>query len=330
MRRRDFITLLGSAVASWPLATRAQQWEVPVIGWLAVGPFGPNSLGGVAFRQGLARAGYVEGRDISIEFRSAMYQLSLLSGLAADLVDRKVAVIVTSGSPACAIAAKAATQTIPIVFIVNDDPRNYGLVSSLNRPEANVTGVNFLAGELTGKRLSLLLELLPNTTTIACLLGPPGVTIFENRRKDILAAAHALGREVIVVPVQQLDFDAAFATIVERRAGALVVGDYTLFADPIHRRKILEFTARHAIPAIYADARYAAEGGLMSYGTDFAALFHQLGADYVGPILKGAKPADLPVKQPTKFEFVINLKTAKAMGVTVPRVLLTAATQLIE
>jgi putative ABC transport system substrate-binding protein len=330
MKRRDFITLLGCSVAFWPLTTRGQPRKVPVIGWLTVGPFGPNSPNGAAFRQGLAGAGYAAGQDVEIEFRSAGYQLSLLSGLAADLVDRKVAVIITSGSPACAIAAKAATPTIPVVFVVNEDPRKYGLVGSLNRPEANVTGMNFFAGELTGKRLNLLLELIPKTTTIACLLGPPGVTIFEDRRKDILAAAQALGRDVIVVPVYQFDFDTAFATIVQRGAGALIVGDYTSFADPTNRRKILELAARHNIPAIYADARFAADGGLISYGTDFAALFHELGANYVGRILKGAKPADLPVQQPTKFELVINLKTAKALGLRIPRVLLAAATQVIE
>lgn len=330
MRRRDFITVLGCAVASWPLTTHGQQRKVPVIGWLAVGPFGPNSLTGAALRQGLAEAGYAEGRDVDIEFRSAGFQLSLLPELAADLVDRKVAVIITSGSPAAALAAKAATPTIPIVFVINEDPRKYGLVGSLNRPEANVTGVNFLDGELTGKRLSLLLELIPSTTTIACLLGPPGVTIFEDRRQDMLAAAQALGRDVIIVPVNRFDFDTAFATIVQRHAGALVVGDYTLFADPTNRRKILEFAASHNIPAIYANAGFAAAGGLVSYGTDFAVLFHELGAHYVGQILKGAKPTNLPVQQATKFELAINLKTAKAMGLVIPRVLLAAATQVIE
>jgi len=254
----------------------------------------------------------------------------LLSGLAADLVSREVAVIVANSSPSAALAAKAATSTIPIVFITPDDPRKYRLVASLNRPEGNVTGMNFLVGELAGKRLQLLSELVPQTTTIAYLSGPPNSVIFENMRSDILAAARALGRDLFIVPVVQGDYDAAFATIVERQAGALIVGDYTIFFSPPSRRKILELAARHNLPAMYPNAAFAEDAGLMSYGPDPAALYRRLGSDYVGRILKGTKPADLPVQQPTKFELVINLKTARTMGLTIPRVLFAAATQVID
>jgi putative tryptophan/tyrosine transport system substrate-binding protein len=325
MRRREFITLLASAALPWSLAVRAQQPKIPVIGWLILGQFGPAG----AFRQGLAEAGYVEGRNVAIEFRSAN-QSPLLSGLAADLVSREVAVIVANGSPSAALAAKAATSTIPIVFITPDDPRKYGLVASLNRPEGNLTGINFLVAELAGKRLQLLSELVPQTTTIAYLAGPPNSVVFENLRSDILAAARALGRDLFIVPVVQGDYDAAFTTIVERRAGALIVGDYTIFFAPPNRRKILELAARHNIPAMYPNVAFAEDGGLMSYGPDATALYRRLGSDYVGRILKGTKPTELPVQQPTKFELVINLKTAKAMGLTIPRVLFAAATQVIE
>jgi putative tryptophan/tyrosine transport system substrate-binding protein len=266
---------------------------------------------------------------VAIEFRLTN-QLSLLPGLAADVVSREVAVIFANGSPSAALAAKAATSTIPIVFISPEDPRKYGLVASLNRPEGNVTGMNFLVAELAGKRLQLLSELVPQTTTIAYLSGPQNSVVFENLRSDILAAARALGRDLFIVPVVQGDYDAAFRTIAERRAGALIVGDYTIFYVPPNRSKILELATRHNIPAIYPNVVFAEDGGLMSYGAEALALYRRLGSDYVGRILKGTKPADLPVQQPTKFELVINLKTAKAMGLTVPRVLFAAATQVIE
>jgi putative ABC transport system substrate-binding protein len=327
MERREFITLLGSAAVSCPLAARAQQAKYLVIGWLslALGQFWSAD----AFRQGLADAGFIEGRNVAIEFRLAM-QGPPLSGFAADLVSREVAVIVANGSPSAALAAKAATSTIPIVFVSPDDPRKYGLVASLNRPEGNVTGINFLVAELAGKRLQLLRELVPQATTIAYLSGPPNSVVFENQRDDILAAARALGRDLFIVPVVQADYDAAFATILERRAAALIVGDYTIFRAPPNRRKILGLAARHNIPAIYPVALFPGEGGLMSYGPDTDALYRQLGADYVGRILRGAKPSDLPVQQPNKFEFVINLKTAKALGLTIPRLLLATATQVID
>jgi ABC-type uncharacterized transport system substrate-binding protein len=324
MKRREFITLLGSAAVSWPLPARAQQPRIPVVGWLAVVRFGSAD----SFRQGLADAGYVDGRNVAIEFRLAN-QLSQLSGLAVDLVSREVAVIFAN-VPSAALAAKAATSTIPIVFISPEDPRKYGLVARLNRPEGNVTGINFRVAELAGKRLQLLSEIVPQGTTIAYLSGPPNSVVFENLRNDIVAAARTLGRELLVVPVSQGDYDAAFSTIVELRAGALIVGDYTIFFTPPNRKRIVEFATRHEIPAIYPNVVFAEDGGLMSYGPDAVALYRRIGSDYVGQVLKGAKPADLPVQQPSKFEFVINLKTAKAMGLTLPRILLAAATQVIE
>jgi putative ABC transport system substrate-binding protein len=327
MKRREFITLLGSAVASWPLPARAQQNGMPVIGLLSLGFASPNSM--AAFRQGLAEAGYIESNNVAIEFRSANLDNSLLPRLVADLVARKVDVIVTTGSPSVAVAAKAAASKIPIVFNVLDDPRKYGLVASLNRPEGNLTGMNFLGTELAGKRLNLLIEVVSKTATIAYLSRPTNPS-FAAQRSDMLAAAHALGRDIFIAPVEESDFDAAFATIAQRRAGALIVGNYAFFVVPSHREQILELAGRYKIPAIYPDTIYTVRGGLMSYNADILAIWRQLGSHYVGQILRGAKPADLPVQQPSKFEFVINVRTAKALGLTIPRTLLAAATKLIE
>jgi putative ABC transport system substrate-binding protein len=329
IRRRGFITLLGGATV-WPLAAGAQQQrKTPTIGWLGIGPYGPNSPAAIAFRQGLAEAGYTEPRNVAIEFRVAN-QLSSLPGMAADLVSREVAVILATGSPSAALAAKVATSTIPVVFVTVDDPRKYGLVATLNRPEGNATGMNFFSAELVGKRLNLLVEFVPAMTKIAYLSGPPSSPVFDNFSNDILKAARALGRDMIIVPVAGRDYDAAFTTIAGQRAGALIVGDYAVFYVPADRGRILELAAKHAIPTIYPIRAFAANGGLMSYGADPLALYHQLGADYVGRILKGTRPGDLPVRQPTKFEFVINLKAAKALGVVVPPILFTFATEVIE
>jgi ABC-type uncharacterized transport system substrate-binding protein len=330
MRRREFITLVGCAAAAWPLAARAQQPGMPVIGFLGLGSPDQNAAFGAAFRQGLAEAGYVPGQNVKIEFRWANYQLSLLPRLAADLVDRKVAVIVTTGSPYAALAAKAATSTIPIVFAISEDPVKYGLVTSLGRPGGTVTGINFLTAELAGKQLNLLLELIPQATTIAYLSAPSDSPIFEDRKNDMLAAGRALGREIIVVEVPHLDFEAAFATLVEQRADALIVGSFTVFFDPRNRDKILELAARHKITAMYPNRGYAVRGGLMSYDSDVLTAVRQLGSHYVGKILKGTKPIDLPVMQPTKFKLVINLKTAKALGLQVPDKLLALADEVIE
>jgi putative ABC transport system substrate-binding protein len=288
----------------------------------------PDSPGN-PFLESLAKFGYVPGRNLAIEFRGADFQNSILPQLAADLVARKVAVIVTQGSPSAAVAAKAATSTIPVVFMLDEDPIEYGLVASFNRPGGNVTGVTFLTAELAAKRLNLLLE-FPQVTAVGYLCPPSGAPIVQARISEILAAGRAMGREIIVLEVRRLDFEAAFTTLVERRAGALIVGNYLLFAAvPSNHYKILELAARYKVPTIYTDRGFSANGGLMSYGSDRRDIQRQAGL-YVGRILKGERPADLPVLQPTKFEFVINLKTAKALGLTVPETLLATATEVIE
>jgi len=318
------MTLLGGAVASWPLAAPAQQTGTPVIGVLGLGPR-PNSVFVDGFRQGLAEAGYVPGQNVSIEFRWADNPLSLPRH-AAELVDRKVDVIVTTGSPYAAVAAKHATLTIPIVFGLSEDPRKYGLVTSLSRPGGNVTGITFLTSELVGKWLNLLLDLIPQPSTIA-YLSFPDAPVAEDHKRDMLAAGRALGREIIVSEVRRFDFGATFTTLVEQRADALVVGSFTVFAQ--NRKKIVELAARDQVPAIYPSAQYVIDGGLMSYGTGSSGV-RELARNYVGQILKGTKPADLPVQRPSKFEFVINLKTATAMGLTIPRTLFATATEWIE
>jgi putative ABC transport system substrate-binding protein len=328
MRRRDFITLLGGA-ATWPLAARAQQPVTPVIGFLGLGPPRPQSPLVAALLERVAGAGYVAGRNVAIEFRWANFHPPLLPRLAAELVGRQVAVIVTQGSPYAALAAKAATSTIPIVFGITEDPVKYSLVASLNRPGGNVTGRTSLGTDLAAKRLDLLLKLVPQVTKVGYLSGPSESPVFKVARSEMLAAGSALGREIIVAEVRHLDFEAAFATLVEQRAGALMVGNFTLFGtERRNRDKILELTARHKIPTMYPGRFYVINGGLMSYDADLV-LFRQVGA-YVGRILSGAKPSDLPVQQPTKFELVINLKTAKALDLTVPPILHAIADEVIE
>jgi putative ABC transport system substrate-binding protein len=326
LRRREFIVALGGAAAVWPLTARAQQPAMPVIGYLDFAPNPPNSPRGRAFLEGLAQSGYVPGRNLAIEFRGAEFQDSILRRHAADLVALKVAVIVTIGSQSAAIAAKAATSTTPIVFILDEDPIEYGLVASLNQPGGNVTGVTFLTTEVAAKRLNLLLELVPQANTVGFLCIPSPYV--DARIREMLAAGRALGREVIVLEVRGLDFEAAFATIAEQRVGALIVGNYALFFDPSNRHKILELATRDRVAAIYPSRQYAINGGLMSYGVSSE---HARNAGlYTGRILKGEKPADLPVMRPTKLELVINLKTARAVGLTIPRVLLAAADEVIE
>jgi putative tryptophan/tyrosine transport system substrate-binding protein len=325
MGRREFISLLGSTAVAWPLAVRAQQNGMPVIGFLSFGLPAPNMV--AAFRQGLAEAGYIEGKNVTIEFRSADRQN--MPRLADDLVARKVDVIVTTGSPSAAIAAKDATSAIPIVFSLGQDPVQYDLVTRLSRPGGNVTGITTVSSSLAGKRLNLLLELIPQAATIAYLSGPSGSPIFEELKSDMLAAGRALGRKIVVSEVRGLDFETAFTTLIEQQAGALLVGGFTVFGGN-NRVKIVERAARHKIAAMYPNRPFVVDGGLMSYGADQVASFRQLALNYVGPILKGAKPADLPVQQPTKFELVINVKTAKALGLTIPRTLYAAASELIE
>jgi putative ABC transport system substrate-binding protein len=327
MKRREFITLLGSAAASWPLKAWGQQTGMPVIGILSFTPENPRFT--VAFRQGLFEAGYVLGQNVAIEFRSADNKLSLLPQLAADLVDRKVAVIVTTASAYAAVAAKEATSTIPIVFTLGDDPVKYGLVTSLSRPGGNVTGMTFLTGDLAGKRLNLLRDLIPEAIKVGYLSLPPipGAPVIDEMRSDMFAAGRALGREIILSEVRGFDYEAAFTTLVQQRVGALIVGGFTVFLP--NRKKIVELAAHHKIAAAYPDRQYVVAGGLMSYGAG-GHVVRFLARNYVGQILKGAKPADLPVQQPTQFDLVINLKTAKALGLTIPRTLFATATELIE
>jgi putative tryptophan/tyrosine transport system substrate-binding protein len=325
MRRREFIAGLGSA-AAWPLAARAQQPAPPEIGFLD--PTSPEAAELIlaGFRRGLKEAGYVEGKNVTIEYRWANNQPNVLPQLAADLVRRQVAVIVASGGVAAALAAKRATSTIPIVFVGGADPVKWGLVASLNRPGGNITGVTAILNELASKRLDLLRELVPQATTFGYLVGDQSDETQHDLTNDLLAAARALGRQVIVLECRRdSDFEAAFATLVQRQGSALIVSAFPLAFN--NRQKILALAAHHKIPTIYAQGQYAFEGGLMSYtgvGTPRQAAF-----DYVARILQGAKPVDLPVQQPTKFELVINLRTAKALGLTIPETLLATADTVI-
>ena len=326
MRRREFITLLGGA-AAWPLAARAQQPAMPVVGFLHYGLSAPHAHVLAAFRQGLKESGFVEGQNVAIEQRWAENQLDRLPELAAELVRRQVAVILSGGGAASALAAKAATSTIPIVLAFGSDPVQLGLVASLSRPGGNVTGATFLATELMAKRLDLLRELVPQATTIAYLADTRSVT-GQGMLRDMLAAAATLGRQLAVVEARSdRDFEPAFPAFVERQAGALVVGASPLFDS--NRDQLVALAARHKLPAIYQAREYALDGGLMSYGASYGDAF-RLGGRYVGQILKGANPADLPVEQLSRFELVINMKTAKTLGLDVPPTLLIRADELIE
>jgi putative ABC transport system substrate-binding protein len=327
LKRREFITLLGGAAVAWPLVARAQLPAIPVIGLLSTrSPAQTINLAG--FRRGLKEAGYVEGQNLAMVHRGANGQIERLPAMAADLVRDQVAVIVATGGASSALAAKAATSTIPIVLIIGPDPVKYGLVASLNRPGGNVTGVTSLTQKLTAKRLDLLRELVPQATTIAYLTEDARHPSYEDQKSDVLEAARALGQEVIVLEVRsERDFEAAFAAIVDRRAGALIVGTFPIIAA--HSNMILALAAQHNIPAIYYSPEIVRGGGLMSYSADGPDGSRQAGV-YVGRILKGAVPADLPVLQPTKFDLVINLKTAKTLRLTVPPSLLVIADEVIE
>jgi putative ABC transport system substrate-binding protein len=324
------MTLFGGAVAGWPIVARAQQSRTPVIGFLSLGSPDPSSGFGAAFRAGLVEAGYVPGQNVAIEFRWANNQPWRLPQLAAELVDRHVDVIVATGSYYAALAAKAATSTIPIVFGIADDPVQYGLVASLNRPGGTVTGMAFLGGELAAKRLNLLLELIPQAATIGYLSGPAISPIFEERKSEMLAAGRALGRKIVVLEVRYSDFEAAFTAFVEQHADALIVGSFTLFRSPENCSKILELAARERIAAMYPGRQFTDRGGLMSYDSDILGVARRLGSHYVGRILKGARPADLPVQGPDKFDLVINLKAASDLNLVIPRTLLAGATELIN
>ena len=326
MRRREFIAFVGSAAAGWPLFARAQQSTVPVIGFLHSGSPGSFTRHMAAFRQGLGETSYVEGQNVAIEYRWAEGQYDLLPALAADLVSRKVAVIV-AGAPPAALAAKASTTAIPIVFGIGYDPVQYGLVASLNRPGGNVTGVVFFAGAPTPKRLQLLHEVVPTASAVGFLVNPNTPTS-EGQVSDVRAAAHALGWALHVFNVgREGDFDGVFANVIEQGVAALIVGGDPFFVSS--QGRIIALAARHSLPAIYDRREYPEAGGLISYGTSLIDVFRQQGV-YTGRILKGEKPADLPVLQPTKFELVINAKTAKALGLTFPSGVLAIADEVIE
>jgi putative ABC transport system substrate-binding protein len=326
MKRREFITLLGGAAAC-PIVARAQQPAMPVVGFINAASAQNYTRQLAAFLKGLGETGYVDGHNVAIEYRWAEDQNDRLPAMAADLVNRQVAVIAATSTPA-ALAAKAATTTIPIVFETGSDPVRLGLVASLNRPGGNVTGVTQTNVEVAPKRLELLHELLPTARVMALLVNPAEPTIAETTSREVLAAARTFGLQLHVLNASsEADFDGVFAKLIQLRAGGLVIGGGPFFSG--HREQLAALTVGHAVPAIFQYREFAAAGGLLSYGSDSADSYHLAGI-FTGRILKGAKPAELPVQQATKVELLINLKTAKALGLTVPLPLLGRADEVIE
>jgi putative ABC transport system substrate-binding protein len=327
MKRRQFITLLGGVAAAWPIAAHAQQPALPVIGFLSARSPGESAQHVGAFRHGLNEAGYVEGQNVAIEYRWADGQYDRLPTLASELVARRVTIIAATGGNVSGLAAKAATRTIPIVFIVGNDPVNLGLVTSLNRPGGNLTGMSVFTTELGTKRLELLHELVPNASVIGLLINPhyQGAT---REAASVQAAAHGIGRQVVVLNASDdRDIDTAFMTLADQHLGALLIDADAFFVS--RRDQLVALAARHAIPTIYDLRDFVAAGGLMSYGTSLTDAYRQVGV-YAGRILKGAQPADLPVQQAVKVELAINLKTAKTLGLTFPITLLGRADEVIE
>ena len=327
MRRREFITVIGGA-AAWPLAVRAQKPTMPVVGFLSPGSPDVFALEVAAFRKGLHEAGYVEGQNVTVEYHWLEGQYDRLAALVADLVRRQVAVIATPANAAGAVAAKAATARIPIVFGIGQDPVRFGLVTSLARPGGNATGINFFNTEVTAKRLRLLHDLVPKTVRIAVLVNPANAPIAESTLREVQAAAPTIGLHIQILNAATVDeIDTVFATITRERLDALFVAPNSFFNNRAVQFATLAMANK--IPAAYSNRNFVAAGGLMSYGTDFADMFHQVGI-YTGRILKGAKPGDLPVLQSTKFEFVLNLQTARALGIEVPPGVLSIADAVIE
>ena len=327
MRRREFITLVGGAAAAWPLAARAQQAAMPVVGFLHSSSQEPNAAFVAAFRKGLSEAGFVEDQNVAIEFRWAAGKVDQLPDLAADLVRRHVAVIATPASTPAALAGKAATTTIPIVFATGGDPVALGLVRSLNRPGGNATGISSQTVELLGKQLEMLRDVAPQSRRFAALVDP------HYEYADAIVTSLRAGAGSLGVPIEILrattvgEIDASFANFAQKPGSALLISSSPFFTG--RRTQLATLAARYTIPAIYGVREFAENGGLMSYGPDFANIYQQAGI-YTGRILKGEKPADLPVQRPTKFELVINLTTARAIGITVPDKLLALADEVIE
>jgi putative tryptophan/tyrosine transport system substrate-binding protein len=327
MRRREFITVVGGAAAAWPLSARAQQPAMPVVGFLNIAS--PRAFAGfvAAFHRGLNAGGYVEGRNVAIEYRWAEGDFDRLREQAADLVRRHVAVLVATGGTTTALLAKNATATIPVLFISGANPVDEGLVTSFSRPEGNATGVSVYTSELVGKRLQLLRELLPRGAMVALLGNPTGV-VHKRETKDLEQAADAAGLQLLILEVTaESGFEAAFASVLQQRAGGLFVSADAFFTSK--RDQIIEFAARHRLPAAYPWREYALAGGLMSYGARIPDAYRLIG-DYAARILKGANPGDLPVQQPTTFDLVLNVKTAKALGLQIPATLLARADEVIE